>query len=167
MIVRGGLGDAEEAEFAARFFLQQRGHDLGYDEIVGSRRHGVQLEHIDVIDAQTPERSVQAFQDFFDGKCGIASGLGYLGADDHAIAVNARQRLAGDILGAIDSGGVDQVYAEIECLTNNADGIGLGLAGAQAQAAEAAAAKARDADFKACAAKRGVLHARSITGPRR
>ncbi len=126
--------------------------------VVGGRRDSVKLENINVVQTQPLQRNFQAGDNFVHAERPVASGLRCLGADHNAVALHVPQGGADHVLRSVDRRRVDQVDAEVQCLANDADRVIRRLAGAQAKLAETAATQPGDADFKAGAAERGVLH---------
>jgi len=116
----------------------------------------MQLKNIDVIHAQSFQRTIEAFQNLIHGERGIVHRLRCLGAHDDAIARHVRQCAANHFLGAINRRRIDQVDAKVESLTDDTDRVILGLA--DADAAETTSAKAGDTDPQPGAAKRGIVH---------
>ena len=164
-IVGRGLGDAEEAELSPFLLLQQRRCDHVAHIVVAGGRHGVELEHIDAVDAEFAQRVVEAGDDALRRIALAAAEHRRLGGDHHPIARHALDRLADHALGVIGRGGVEQVHAVVESRMDDRDGAGLGAAGVQPQPAETAAAEAGDADLEFRPAQRGVFHA--LVGPQK
>ena len=158
-IVRRGLGDAEEAEFALFLFLQQGRCDHVMHVVVAGGRHRMELKDIDAVDAEFAQRVVEAGDDTFRRPAFAAADDGGLGGDHHAIARHGLDCLADHALGVIGRGGVEQVDALVERGMDDRDGAGLGAAGVQTQPAETAAAETGDADPEFRPAQRGVFHA--------
>src|SRR3984893_7279763 len=81
-----------------------------------------------------------------------------LGGDDDALARDTLDRLADDRLGAVDRGGVEEIDAQVQGLTDKGDGFGRALAGAEPEPAEAAAAETGDTDLETGPAEVHVIH---------
>ena len=120
-VAGAGLGDAEMADLALGLFPQQRRRDLVAGPVVSLRRNAVQLENVDAIDAEQPERIVEAGHGAVGGGGPTrAAGNPGLGGDHDLVARHSLQRLAQDLFGAVDGGGVEQIDPEVEGLMHRA-----------------------------------------------
>jgi hypothetical protein len=123
----------------------------------------VLVEQIDLVDAQTLERSVA---DFFYVRRAAVKQAGALRdvktelGCDHDLIACILQRLSNDLLvgkGSVDFGGIKKVLPALDALANERHGFAMGKTVAIAEI-QAHAAEADGRDMNAAAAKFTLLH---------
>jgi hypothetical protein len=118
----------------------------------------VQLEDVDVVSTELPQRIVEARHGALRSRATLAAREPGLGGDHDTVAGHAFDRLTDNAFGAVNGGGVEQIDPEIERVADEGDGFRFALAGAETEPAEPAAAEPGDADPEPGAAERDVFH---------
>ena len=154
-IVGARLGDADMAHLALFLELHQRGRQHVAMMVVGRRSDGVEMEDVDVVEAEPPQSRLDAAGHVSAGVARLEDGLG---RDHQLVAVVGPDGGADDLLGAIGLGGVEEIDAEIDGRAHDRHAVVDAGAAAEAQAAVAAAAEAGDADREAGFSEWLVVH---------
>ena len=123
--------------------------------LVGSGRDGVEMEDVDMVEAEPPQRRLHLAG---HRVAGIGCAEDRLGRDHQPVTVVRAGGGAHDLLGAIGLGGVEEVDAEIDRRAHDRDALLDAGAAAEAQAAVAAAAEPGDAHREAGLSEGLVFH---------
>ena len=126
--------------------------------LIGARRHPVQLIDIDVVGIEPPQRFVEAGDDAFRRRMGVAEAERRLGADHDILAPHRFDRLPEHLLGAIGRGSIEQIDPELDRLPNDRNRVVLAPTLRQPQLAEPATAEPGDADPQSGVAECCVFH---------
>src|SRR5215475_13808900 len=106
----------------------------------------MELEDVDVIGAQLPERVVEARHRTLGSRAALAVGDPGFGGDHHTVARNSLDCLADHVLCPVNGGGVEQIDPQIQRLMDQRYGLGFAHTGAEPKPAEAGATEPGDAD---------------------
>ena len=156
-IVGARLGDADMAHLALLLEPYEGGRQDITMVLVGCRADGVEMEDVDVVEAQPFQRGLHPAGHGFACVTGVEDGLG---RDHQLVPVIGSGGGSDDLLGSIGLGGVEEIDAKIDGRPHDRHAVVEAGAAAEAQAAVAAATEPRDADREAGFSEWPVFHRR-------
>src|SRR5581483_1380919 len=152
------LGETDVPDLALAFLLDQLRSEHVARMVVHVGLNAVQIEHVDVVGTEQPQRIVEARHHPL-GRPPLAVALdGRFGGEDDGLAPDSLERLADHAFCAVGRRGIDEVDAKLDGVAHEPRRLLLIQAGFQPHAGKAAGAEPGDADAQAGFAESGVLH---------